>query len=96
MTGAKQPTASHAVKPWQFRLKRLTLVLQTGSIYQGLSAQHLALFRIFLLSFWVLEVGRSSLPRLSSWDPAWYVAHGPWLVVPRALYPFFFDGPGLN
>lgn len=70
--------------------------LQAGSIYRGLSAQHLALFRIFLLSFWLFEIGRSSLPCLSGLDPAWYVAHGPWLVVPRAIYPFFFDGPGLN
>lgn len=76
-------------------ITRLQSLWRPGSLYQDLTAKHLALFRIILLSFWLLEIGRSSLPRLGELDPGWYVPHGPWLLVPQAVYPLLFGGPGL-
>lgn len=66
------------------------------SLYEGLGPQSLALFRIYLLGYWLIEISRSTLPRLATFDPHWYSPHGLWVLTPASLRDLMFGAVALH
>jgi len=65
-------------------------------LYEGLGPKHLAWFRIYLLGYWFIEIARSTLPRLATFDPSWYSPHGLWLLVPSSWRELVFSTGALS
>ncbi len=53
-------------------------------IYTNARSQHLALFRIAVLTYWVIALARRPLDDLVRLPATWFEPHGPWLFVPAS------------